>query len=112
MAETNNYFSENKKRFETRGIAEGLSLEIRILIWKIIVQRREKGQTMDYLQVFRLTPSQNAQGEPVLIIRYSQEVPEVSKEYKFTGIRCTEKTKIYCIDDGADYVTMLYASEY
>lgn len=106
------YFSEKIQRYETRGIAEEVPLEIRLILWDIIEKRRINGQKLDYLQVFQITSSHDTEKQSALTIHYSQEVPEVSDVYTFTGISCKRKMKIYCIDDGQDYATMLFASEY
>lgn len=103
------YFGLEKKRYETRGINERLPIQIKLVIWNLIDGLEEVRK--DYLQVFRLeVVSEN--GRKVQQIVHSQEEPEYSNTYTIPLVGDGVKGKVFCIDDGADYVTMLWAEEY
>lgn len=47
-------FEKDKPRYVTRQIASNVSIEIQVLIWRIMDIRRNNQEPLDYLQVFNL----------------------------------------------------------
>lgn len=47
-------FEKNKPRYATRQIASNVSVEIQTLLWRMIDNRRNNREPLDYLQVFHL----------------------------------------------------------
>jgi len=43
------------KRYATRRIADKVGLDIQMVLWSMIDQRKAKGVQVDYLQVFQLS---------------------------------------------------------
>ena len=92
----------DKSRYLTRGVQAEIPFELQLVMWSCI---DELPEPKDYLQVFRLSVSDDMQ-----IVTHEQEEPTYSKEYRLnTGTSITKK--VYVIDDG-DYCTMLLAEEY
>lgn len=95
-------FREGQPRYMTRGISEGVPLEIQMILWGMVDALR-KAKKLDYLQIFELeTTGNQEEGTLVQVITHSQEQPKY-------GVIVTGK--IYIIDDG-EYATMLWADEY
>ena len=107
-------FDSEKKKYITRGIDTEIPIYYQIIILRSIETWLIEEVTMDYLQVFKLEVEINDDGSKIQVIKHSQEVPEKSEEIRVPleegqqGIN----EKIFVIDDGADYYTMLLASEY
>ena len=107
----------DKKRYETRGIAEDLEVLYRFILWSLVDSLRDnKDVQMDYLQVFELScdtdektlcVSQNTYKQRIV---HSQEQPEYRVEYEIS-VETPINGKIFVIDDG-DHCTMLWADEY
>ena len=85
-------------RYETRGIAENLPFELRLLLWTLI-DRMEVPK--DYLQVFEISS---------WAIQHTQECPGYSRTYR-SPVPLTFTGKVFVIDDGT-HSTMLLAEEY
>lgn len=103
------YFEEGKKRYETKGINQEISIEYRFLMWEMIEALKIP---KDYLQIFNLRVVTDASGNKIQSIIHMQEEPEYREEYTFPIISNGVAGKVYVIDDGGDYVTMLWADEY
>lgn len=103
------YFGEGKKRYETKGINQEIPIEYRFLMWEMIEALKIP---KDYLQIFNLRIVTDASGNKVQNIIHMQEEPEYREEYTFPIISNGVTGKVYVIDDGGDYVTMLWADEY
>lgn len=113
----NEYFGMDKKRYETRGIAEDLEVLYRFILWTLVDSLRDnKDVQMDYFQVFEfscdtddktLCVSQNTYKQRIV---HSQEQPEYRVEYEIS-VETPINGKIFVIDDG-DHCTMLWADEY
>ena len=99
------------KRYMTKGIDQGLPLDLILFIWKCIdALKAISNGNMDYLQVFELKTINQPDVEENQMIIHRTEVPEYSKSYAL----CVDEPitdKVYVIDS-EDYCTMLLASEY
>lgn len=96
-------------RYISKGINENLPVEVIILLWDLIEDKRKDTRPMDYLQIFELQGLVE-NGKKLLKITHRQEVPPYKKEYKLKHF-IELSGKIYVIDD-VDHVTMLWANEY
>lgn len=102
-------FSRNN-RYVTRGVNEEVDIRLQLIMWSMIDKLKDEGNVeLDYLQVFKIRKEGNK-----IIINQSQEVPEYSCTYEIEleDIQIDDKSKIYVIDSGEEYLTMLLASEY
>ena len=96
----------NGKRYLTRGVNEEIPLEIQMLMWALIDNRKAAKANLDYLQIFKLTPNGTAQK-----IIHSQEQPEYNNEITVSLICSPMKIRVWIIDSG-EHCTMLLPSEY
>ena len=92
----------NNKRYLTKGIDEGIPLELQLFMWSCIDRMPEP---KDYLQVFELGEINNMQR-----VIHSSEQPEYRMDYLIPTTKAVT-TKVYIIDS-VDYSTMLLAEEY
>ncbi len=113
----NSYFGLDKKRCETRRIADELDVSYRFILWTLVDSLRDdKNTDIDYLQVFEFICDTDGAitKDPTKTymqrIIHTQEVPEYRKEYDFPA-GSVINGKIFVIDDG-DHCTMLWADEY
>ena len=98
----------NRDKYITRGIQMEVPAWMQEFMWQSI--NKMDVVTKDYLQVFRLTQSDQS-GRAVQKVVHSQEVPLYKKEYFFPGAADIIETKIFVIDDST-HCTMLLAEEY
>ena len=91
------------QRYLTRGVQNEIPFDLQMFMWYLINNLNEP---KDYLQVFRLSVSDNGNQRIV----HEQEEPEYHKEYDI-DIENPITAKVYVIDDG-DHCTMLLAEEY
>lgn len=101
----------NNPRYVTRGVSEGIPIEMQIFMWSAIDNMIVKSK--DYLQVFKLS-SKNVDGMNIQHVKHSQEQPVYEKEYDLNlrnADNVVNAVTIFCIDDG-DHSTMLLSSEY
>ena len=91
------------QRYLTRGVQAEIPFDLQMFMWYLINNLNEP---KDYLQVFRLSVSDNGNQH----IIHEQEEPEYRKEYDIQ-IDSPINAKVYVIDDG-DHSTMLLAEEY
>jgi hypothetical protein len=96
----------NGNRYLTRGIKDEIPVEIQLIMWAIIDNRKAIKADLDYLQIFQLTPQGNEQK-----ILHSQEQPEYSNEILVPLICFPVERRIWVIDSG-EYSTMLLPEEY
>ena len=100
-------------QYITRGISEHLSLELQILLWKMVKERDYQGHT-GYLHIFRLQDEDNN----ILSIIHEQEQPAYKLEYHYTNYEKNQNAlpkKVYVIredDVDAFYYVMLLQEEY
>lgn len=102
-----------KNTYITRGINESLSLEVISLLWLKV--QGVKDRKLDYLQVFELKNT-GTQENPILEVKWSQEVPKHVETFKVKGVRVEEVEKVWIICSGEgteeEYSTMLLPEEY
>ena len=91
------------QRYLTKGIQTEIPFDLQMFMWYLINQLPEP---KDYLQVFRLSVSDNGNQH----IIHEQEVPAYSREYDVQTDNPVS-AKVYVIDD-SDHCTMLLAEEY
>lgn len=92
-----------EKRFITSGVAARIPVWLQNLMWHMRDTMQAKPR--DYLQVFELTRSEDAQ-----TIIHTQEQPDYRKVLTVPAAD-TVTEKIYIIEE-PDHVTMLLAEEY
>lgn len=100
---------DKSNRYMTKGIQEKISIEIQRFLWNCVDTLKEKGQELDYLQVFELT-SERADDILFQKIEHRQEFPKYNKIYKIFAKEIVD-AKVFIIDD-KEYSTMLLAEEY
>lgn len=98
------------KRFATRGIAADVGLDIQLVLWSMIDQRKAKGVQVDYLQVFELSIARR-EGVFVQKVIHRQECPSASDSYYLPMIETPMNITIWAIDS-EEYCMMLLPSEY
>ena len=102
-----------KNTYITRGINESLPLELISLLWLKV--QGVKDRKLDYLQVFKFNNVGTVQ-EPILEVKWSQEVPKHEESFRVKGIVLEEVEKVWiiCSGEGTDdeYSTMLLPEEY
>ena len=91
------------QRYLTRGVQAEIPFDLQMFMWYLINNLNEP---KDYLQVFRLSVSDNGNQH----IIHEQEESEYRKEYDIQ-VDTPINAKVYVIDDG-DHCTMLLAEEY
>ena len=91
------------QRYLTRGVQTEIPFDLQMFMWYLINNLNEP---KDYLQVFRLSVSDNGNQRIV----HEQEKPEYRREYDIQ-VDTPINAKVYVIDDG-DHCTMLLAEEY
>ena len=106
------YFQKGIKYYQTRSVAATCPFLYRVWIIKELERARDAEKlSMDYFQIFKFSVLEK-DGRRMQKIVHSQEVPEYERTFYFEpegeGLNC----KIYVIDDGQDYATILYAEEY
>lgn len=100
---------DKSNRYMTKGIQNDIPVELQIFMWNCIDTLKDKGQELDYLQVFELT-SERADDILFQKVQHSQEVPKYNKTYMI----CVKEmigTLVFVIDDET-HSTMLLAEEY
>ena len=102
-----------KNTYITRGINESLPLELISLLWLKVQQVKDR--KLDYLQVFELKNT-GTKENPVLEVKWSQEVPQHEESFKVKGIYVEDVDKVWIICSGEgteeEYSTMLLPEEY
>jgi len=98
------------KRFATRGIAADVGLDIQLMLWTIIDNRKKKGIKVDYLQVFELSIVKK-DGIAIQQVVHKQECPPASDIYYLPMIETPKTIKIWAIDS-EEYCMMLLPNEY
>lgn len=98
-------------QYVTRGVHEAISMDIQMLLWRLIHQKRDRGVELDYLQVFELTHEQLDCVQSVQKILMRQGQPPMEEVVVEKSIVQPITTKIWVIDNG-EYSTMLFPNEY
>lgn len=107
-------FRKGEQRYLTNGIYNCLPVLYQILLWNTIDNLRDRGQELDYLQVFKIVTKEKPNGKGKLLeITHSQEKPKYCRKYTLPVGEDTEEIngKIFVIDD-TDHATMMWAEEY
>ena len=97
-------------RYVTRGVNEEVDIRLQLMIWSMLDKLKdEENVELDYLQVFRIRKEGNK-----IVISQSQEVPEYSCTYEIEleDIKIDDEIKVYVIDSGEEFSTMLFPGEY
>ena len=97
-------------RYVTRGVNEEVDIRLQLIMWSMIDKLNDEGNVeLDYLQVFKLRKEGNK-----IVINQSQEVPEYSCTYEIEieDVQLDDEIKVYVIDSGKEFSTMLFPSEY
>ena len=97
-------------RYVTRGVNEEVDIRLQLIMWSMIDKLKDEGNVeLDYLQVFRIRKEGNK-----IVISQSQEVPEYSCTYEIEleDIQIEGEIKVYVIDSGEEFSTMLFPGEY
>ncbi len=93
------------KRYATRGVATEIGLDLQLILWAMIDDRKKKGIKIDYLQVFELSIAKN-DGVLVQKVLHKQEYPPVSDSYYLPMIERPIKMTIWAMDN-EEYCTRL-----
>lgn len=97
-------------RYVTRGVNEEIDIRLQMIIWSMIDKLKDKGNVeVDYLQIFKIRKEGNK-----VVINQSQEVPKYSCTYEIEleDIQLDDEIKVYVIDSGEEFSTMLFPGEY
>ena len=97
-------------RYVTRGVNEEVDIRLQLMIWSMLDKLKDEGNVeLDYLQVFKIRKEGNK-----IVISQSQEVPEYSCTYEIEleDIKIDDEIKVYVIDSGEEFSTMLFPREY
>ena len=97
-------------RYVTRDVNEEVDIRLQLIMWSMIDKLKDEGNVeLDYLQVFKLRREGNK-----ILINQSQEVPEYSCTYEIEieDVQIDDEIKVYVIDSGEEFSTMLFPGEY
>ena len=98
-------------RYITRGINQGISMDLTIFLWsRVDALKLESDGDMDYLQVFELKEIKDPEVKANQLVIHRTEEPEYRRTHAIT-VEKPITEKVYVIDSG-DYSTMLFAREY
>ena len=97
-------------RYVTRGVNDEVDIRLQLIMWSMIDKLKDEGNVeLEYLQVFKLRREGNK-----ILINQSQEVPEYSCTYEIEieDVQIDDEIKVYVIDSGEEFSTMLFPGEY
>ena len=94
-------------RYVTRGVNDEVDIRLQLIMFDKL--KDEGNVELDYLQVFKLRREGNK-----ILINQSQEVPEYSCTYEIEieDVQIDDEIKVYVIDSGEEFSTMLFPGEY
>ena len=98
-------------RYVTRGVNEVVSCELQLLLWSILDKRQERGDQLDYLQVFELS-AEWVDGEPIQKVLNRQEQPFHEEVFYLDHTENLAIGVTVWVMDSGDYSTMLLPDEY
>lgn len=107
--ETRNMSSSD--RYVTRRVNEVVSFELQLHLWRILEQRQERGDQLDYLQVFELS-AEWVDKEPVQKVLNRQEQPFYQEVFYVDKIENLAIGVTVWVIDSGEYTTMLLPEEY
>ncbi|MCI1592508.1 DUF960 family protein [Heyndrickxia oleronia] len=100
-------FEKDKTKYATQQIASKVSVEIKVLLWRIMDSLTDNQELLDYLQVFHIQRSDDSQR-----ITNKQEQPpmEMVAELELKKSKPIDTT-IWIVDDGS-HCTMMFPNDY
>ncbi|UFJ40379.1 DUF960 domain-containing protein [Brevibacillus humidisoli] len=104
----NGRFSSDK--YVSRGVSERVPLDVQLALWDILEERKRRGDSLDYLQVFELSVVL-VNGVPLQNVRNPQEQPPLDEVFCLYVAKPIGGITIWVIDSDK-YCTMLFPNEY
>ncbi|MCM3081911.1 DUF960 family protein [Brevibacillus invocatus] len=98
-------------RYVTRGVNEVVPFELQRMLWSILEKRQERGDELDYLQVFELS-AEWVDEEPVQKVLNRQEQPFHEEVFYVDHTENLAIGVMVWIIDSGQYSTMLLPEEY
>lgn len=98
------------ERYVTRGVNEVVAVELQLLLWSILEKRKERGDTLNYLQLFELAV-ETVDGEPLQKVVNRQEQPFHEEVFYLDVSEPVTGITVWAIDS-REYCTMLLPQEY
>ncbi|MFD2370573.1 DUF960 family protein [Brevibacillus sp. GCM10020057] len=99
------------ERYVTRGVNELVPVELQLLLWSILEKRMERGDQLDYLQLFELS-AEMVDGEPLQKVINRQEQPFHEEVFYVDHTENLANGVTVWIMDSGEYSTMLLPDEY
>ncbi|RNB90210.1 hypothetical protein EDM59_01835 [Brevibacillus nitrificans] len=106
--ETRKMFSS--ERYVTRGVNEAVPFELQLILWSILEKRQERGDQLDYLQIFELS-AEWVDGEPLQKVVNRQEQPIHQEAFYVDHIENLAIGVTVWIMDSGKYSTALLPEE-
>ncbi|WP_035296030.1 DUF960 family protein [Brevibacillus thermoruber] len=98
-------------RYVTSGVREKVPVELQLMLWSIIEARKERGDKLDYLQVFELS-TEMVDDEPLQKVLNRQEQPFHEEVFYVNMIGLPLDGVTVWIMDSGEYCTLLLPEEY
>ncbi|MFS0555784.1 DUF960 family protein [Brevibacillus reuszeri] len=108
MSEQKRFTSD---RYVTRGVNEVVPVELQLILWSILEKRQERGDQLDFLQVFELS-AEWVDGEPLQKVTNRQEQPFHEEVFYVDHTENLAIGVTVWIVDSRTYSTMLLPKEY
>lgn len=105
----NRMFSTN--RYVTRGVNEVVPLEVQQMLWSILEKRQERGDQLDYFQIFELS-AEWVDEEPLQKVVNRQEQPFHEEVFYVDHTENLAIGVTVWIIDSGEYSTALLPEEY
>lgn len=99
------------RRYVTSGVADRIAPEVQAVLWRMIDNKRDAGEELDYIQMFELSASKNNRGEEVQIVVQRQERPAFVDAEAVAGLSVLVTERVWVVDDG-ECSTMMLPEEY
>ena len=100
-------FQSKNNRYVTRGVDDSVTVETKFFLWSLIYEQVQKGDEVDYFQIFELKISEDGQE-----ILHSQEETEWSHKTLLEIPKECCVNKVIWVIDSVEYQTMLFPEEY
>ncbi len=98
-------------RYVTRGVNEVVPIELQRMLWNILEKRQERGDKLDYMQVFELS-TEWVDGEPIQKVVNRQEQPFHEEVIYLDHTENLAIGVTVWVMDSGEYATMLLPEEY
>ncbi|WP_289137767.1 DUF960 family protein [uncultured Brevibacillus sp.] len=98
-------------RYVTRGVSQQVPLVLQLALWQIIDERKERGDVLDYLQVFELSIEWK-DGEPLQKVLNRQEEPSLEVAFFVKWVETPLNAVTIWVVDSDSYSTMMFPSEW